>query len=70
MESKMQYKVECWNCGGEGYIEGDCTCQEDCCCCLEPEAPPCDVCRARGYLVVSELTDDNCQDAVPIYGHQ
>jgi hypothetical protein len=62
----MPYRVECYNCGGEGVIDGDCTCGEDCCCCLEPDPPGCQVCRGRGFLVVSELTDDNCQDAIPI----
>ncbi|MCZ4351565.1 hypothetical protein O4H61_03465 [Roseovarius aestuarii] len=38
--------VECWNCGGDGDLEGTCTCMEDCCACLEPEA--CDVCNGRG----------------------
>ncbi len=41
---------DCWNCGGDGYIEGDCTCGEDCCCCLEPEPPICDICRGKGHL--------------------
>jgi hypothetical protein len=36
---------DCWNCGGEGFLEGECTCGEDTCCCLEPEAPPCPECR-------------------------
>lgn len=62
---KQFYKVDCWDCGGSGYYEESCTCQEDCCCCLEPTPPRCSECRGRGYLVVSELTDDNCEDAVP-----
>lgn len=41
---------ECWNCGGEGFIDGDCTCGEDCCCCLEPEPPVCDVCEGKGHF--------------------
>lgn len=35
---------ECPHCGGEGYIEGECTCGEDCCCCAEPEPPRCTEC--------------------------
>lgn len=35
---------DCPHCGGEGYIEGDCTCGEDTCCCLEPEPPRCTEC--------------------------
>lgn len=64
--SDQKYKVDCWNCGGEGYIDGDCTCWDDCCACLEPNPPRCSVCRGKGFLVVSELTDDNCEDAIPI----
>jgi hypothetical protein len=63
---ETKYRVECWNCGGSGEIEGECTCWEDCCCCLEPEPPRCSHCRGRGYLIVSELTDDNCKSAIPI----
>lgn len=62
----MAYKVECWNCGGEGVIDGDCTCGEDTCCCLDPEPPICDVCGGKGYLVVEKLTDDNCETAIPV----
>jgi hypothetical protein len=62
----MPYRVECWNCGSEGYIDGECTCGEDCCCCLEPTPPHCDICRGLGYLIVQDLTDDNCKTAVPI----
>jgi hypothetical protein len=53
----MPYRVECWNCGGDGLIDGGCTCGEDCCCCLEPTPPRCDVCRGKGFLIVTELTD-------------
>jgi hypothetical protein len=62
----MKYSVDCPDCGGEGVYLDECTCWEDCCCCAEPEPPDCQTCRGRGYLIVSELTDDNCQDAVPI----
>ena len=40
----------CWNCGGEGFLEGLCTCGEDTCCCLEPEPPICPECKGKGYL--------------------
>ncbi len=40
--------IECWNCGGEGYIEGECDCMEDSCCCLNPTPPVCGVCKGRG----------------------
>jgi len=62
-----KYKATCWSCGGEGDMDGSgCTCGEDTCCCAEPEAPSCDVCGSKGFLIVSELTDDNCEDAIPI----
>lgn len=49
------YTVDCWNCGGSGFIEGECTCGEDCCCCLEPDEPECDVCGGTGVLSVGRL---------------
>jgi hypothetical protein len=64
----VSYKVDCYNCGGEGVIDGDCTCWEDCCCCAEPDPPDCQVCRGRGYLIVSELTDDHCGDIQRVTG--
>jgi len=45
--------IECWNCGGEGVIDSECTCWEDCCACAEPEPPKCDVCEGKG------VWDDN-----------
>lgn len=41
---------DCWNCGGNGFIEGECTCMEDCCCCMEPIEPICDICKGKGVL--------------------
>lgn len=35
---------ECPHCGGEGFIDGECTCGEDCCCCAEPDPPRCTEC--------------------------
>lgn len=29
--------VECQYCGDEGFIEDDCTCGDDCCCCPDPD---------------------------------
>ena len=40
--------VDCWQCGGEGYLEGTCTCGEDTCCCLDPEPETCDICHGDG----------------------
>lgn len=45
--------VDCWNCGGSGDIEDDCTCGEDTCCCLDPEPPICSECRGKGGVFVS-----------------
>ncbi len=42
----------CWQCGGEGFIDGECTCMDDCCCCLEPEPPVCDICRGTGSFEI------------------
>lgn len=42
----MMEDDECPYCGGDGYIMGDCTCGDDCCCCLEPEPPECWHCAA------------------------
>jgi len=41
---------DCWNCGGTGYIEYDCTCGEDTCCCLDPEPPMCRICNGEGIV--------------------
>lgn len=51
----MKYKIPCWNCD-EGFVE-----PVD-----EWSDETCSVCDGAGFLVVSELTDDNCQDAIPI----
>ena len=39
---------DCSECGGEGFVEGECTCGDDCCCCLEPDEPTCGHCSGRG----------------------
>lgn len=46
--------VECWQCGGFGDLDGECTCGEDTCCCLYPEAPTCDICGGKGGYYVPE----------------
>jgi hypothetical protein len=55
--------VDCWQCGGEGVIEGECTCGEDCCCCLEPEPPVCDICRGKGGYYVP-IDSEAARDAL------
>ncbi len=47
--------IDCSQCGGEGVIDGDCTCGDDTCCCLYPDPPDCALCEgAGGYLVPSD----------------
>jgi hypothetical protein len=38
----------CSCCGGLGYIEDDCECGDDTCCCLEPIPPICLECNGAG----------------------
>jgi hypothetical protein len=42
--------IDCWDCGGEGILDDECTCQSvaDICCCLHPEPADCRTCRGRG----------------------
>ncbi len=61
----MKWRVECWNCN-EGELEYGCDCQEDCCVCLEPNRPRCDICKGKGFNIVTELTDDNCESAIRV----
>ena len=43
---------DCYNCGGEGFIEGWCECQsvEDVCCCASPTPPICETCGGSGAM--------------------
>lgn len=50
-----RYRVPCWNCD-EGFVEP----------CDEWSSDRCDHCGGTGVLIVSELTDDNCEEAVEI----
>jgi len=48
---EKDYRVDCWNCGGEGTDGHDCG--EDCCCCLHPEDNVrCDICDGKGGWLV------------------
>ena len=39
--------IECWNCGGNAYVDHDCG--EDICCCLYPDDNVvCDICNGFG----------------------
>lgn len=55
----MRWSVECWNCGGEGFLENEDT-DDDC------EFYTCDICHGKGSYIVTELTEDNCDRAIPI----
>jgi hypothetical protein len=41
---------ECWQCGGSGVLDDECTCGEDTCCCLVPSPPPCPECLWRARI--------------------
>lgn len=43
---------DCFDCGGNGFYEGECTCMDDCCCCLEPDEPTCSTCNGTGVLTI------------------
>lgn len=64
-----QWTVECWNCAGNGLIAG---CFEDCCSCGYDGDPDyccspyrCDICKGKGFYVVTQLTDENYDRAIP-----
>jgi hypothetical protein len=70
MSSK--WTVECWNCGGCGMTPG---CFEDCCSgadcdpedaenCCSPSR--CGICKGKGHYVVTQLTDENYDRAIPV----
>lgn len=50
-----RYQVPCWNCD-EGFVEP----------CDEWGADRCSICAGKGFLIVTELTDDNCEEAIRI----
>lgn len=50
-----RYRVPCWNCD-EGFVEPVDEWGSDQCC----------ICYGKGCLIVTELTDDNCEEAVEI----
>lgn len=60
-----QWSVNCWNCD-EGTMEYGCNCMEDTCVCAEPTPPKCDICSGKGFYIVNQLTDDNCETAIPL----
>jgi len=53
-------RVQCWNCGGEGYSHHNCG--EDCCCCLYPEDNViCDICCGTGGWLCCVSTPEYCE---------
>jgi len=48
-----RYSVPCWNCD-EGFVE-----PVD-----EWDSDICSHCHGKGFLIVTELTDDNCEEAI------
>ena len=55
---KQRYSVGCWQCDGEGYIG----CDDD----WDYSLQRCDICDGKGFYIVTELTEDNCDRAIPI----
>ena len=39
---------DCPMCGGTGFLEDECTCGDDTCCCLYPDPPLCPECHGGG----------------------
>lgn len=51
--------ADCWNCGGEGWLQDTCTCMDDTCCCAEPDPQTCGHCGgAGGYQVPAGSGDE------------
>lgn len=48
---------DCLDCVGEGFNDGECTCMDDCCCCLTPDPPTCRTCRGTGSTMVKSAQD-------------
>lgn len=55
-EDDGSYWVTCWSCGGEGLYDDQCTCMDDCCCCLYPDPPTCSECGGAGTVVACFTT--------------
>ena len=45
---------ECQYCGGTGESEGNCSCWDDTCCCLDPQWIACDHCNGKGGWHLNE----------------
>lgn len=50
-----RWRVDCWNCD-EGFVEPI----------DEWDSDVCSHCKGKGFVVVTELTDDNCESAIAI----
>lgn len=62
-----KWRVECWNCSGDGELYD---CLDGCCEDSESGCPDCayacDICAGKGSYIVTELTEDNCDRAIPV----
>lgn len=64
----MRWKLECYECHGDGVTY---SCFEEFAC-VDPESGcddcerRCDICEGKGFYFVTELTEDNCEDAIPV----
>lgn len=56
---QQKWWVDCWNCGGEVFVDHDCG--EDICCCLHPQDNVlCDICEgAGGFLICSTCSPES-----------
>lgn len=61
-----RWSITCDACGGEGLRDGECDCMDDTCCCRYPSPPDCHCCDGKGFYIVTKLTDDNCEEAIPL----
>ena len=67
----MKWRVTCFQCLGDGELF-------DCIdgCCMDADlgcddcAFTCDLCKGEGSFIVTELTEDNCDNAIPVGGDQ
>ena len=42
----------CDRCGSAGYLEDQCACGDDICCCIDPQHPECDECWGSGVVPI------------------
>lgn len=52
----QKYQVDCWNCDSEGNADPV----------VEWDYKRCSHCKGKGFLIVTELTDDSRENAIEI----